>query len=95
TVDLCVGRVVETMRSRGGITLITADHGNAEVMCEPETGTPFTAHTTNMVPFVLVSEAHRGAKLNNGILADIAPTILELAGITQPAEMTGKSLIEK
>lgn len=95
TVDHCVGRVVQAMRDRGGITMITSDHGNAEVMRDPETGTPFTAHTTNLVPFVLVSEAHRGANLRNGILADIAPTILALAGIAQPAEMTGKSLIEK
>ncbi|WP_371362854.1 2,3-bisphosphoglycerate-independent phosphoglycerate mutase [Sporomusa rhizae] len=93
TVDKCVGRVVNAMRDRGGITLITADHGNAEVMRNPETGEPFTAHTTNPVPLILVSEAHRGAKLRPGALADITPTILDLAGIPQPAEMTGKTLI--
>ena len=93
TVDDCVGRVVEAMRSQGGITLITADHGNAELMVDPETGEPFTAHTTNPVPFMLVSEKHRGAKLSSGILADIAPTILTLAGIPVPSEMTGRSLI--
>lgn len=94
-VDQCVGRVTQAMRDRGGITLITADHGNAEVMRDPETGEPFTAHTTNPVPLILVSEAHRGAKLRDGILADIAPTILEFAAIAQPAEMTGKSLLVK
>lgn len=95
TVDQCVGRLVDAMHDRGGITLITADHGNAEVMRDPETGEPFTAHTTNEVPFIMVSEEQRGSKLRPGILADIAPTILELAGITQPAEMTGKSLLQK
>jgi 2,3-bisphosphoglycerate-independent phosphoglycerate mutase len=95
TVDQCVGRLVDAMRDRGGITLITADHGNAEAMLDPETGEPFTAHTTNKVPLVMVSEIHRGSKLREGILADIAPTILELAGIAQPAEMTGKSLLRK
>ena len=95
TVDQCIGRVVAAMRDCGGITLITADHGNAECMRDPETGEPFTAHTTNAVPFLVVSEAHRGSKLKEGILADIAPTILDLAGIAQPAEMTGKSLLVK
>ncbi|WP_188399226.1 2,3-bisphosphoglycerate-independent phosphoglycerate mutase [Sporomusa sp. GT1] len=95
TVDQCVGRVAGAMHDRGGITLITADHGNAEVMRDPVTGEAFTAHTTNRVPFILVSEAHRGASLREGILADIAPTILALAGIAQPAEMTGKSLLAK
>ncbi|BBB91770.1 MAG TPA: 2,3-bisphosphoglycerate-independent phosphoglycerate mutase [Methylomusa anaerophila] len=95
TVDQCVGRVVEAMRERGGITLITADHGNAEYMLDHVTGEPFTAHTTNRVPFIMVSESHRGVKLREGILADIAPTILELAGIKAPSDMTGTSLIEK
>ncbi|CUH94345.1 2,3-bisphosphoglycerate-independent phosphoglycerate mutase [Propionispora sp. 2/2-37] len=95
TVDACVGRVVDAMRDQGGITLITADHGNAEMMVDPENGGPFTAHTTNPVPFILVSEKHRGAKLREGILADIAPTLLELAGIDIPTEMTGKTLLVK
>ncbi|MBP2635974.1 MAG: hypothetical protein H6Q72_1881 [Firmicutes bacterium] len=95
TVDQCVGRVAAAMRDCGGITLITADHGNAECMRDPETGEPFTAHTTNEVPFIMVSEAHRGSKLKEGILADIAPTILDISGIAQPAEMTGKSLLVK
>jgi 2,3-bisphosphoglycerate-independent phosphoglycerate mutase len=95
TVDDCIGKVVKAMRDAGGITLITADHGNADVMRDETTGEPFTAHTTNNVPFILVSEAHKDAKLQNGKLADIAPTILELAGIAVPAEMTGKSLLVK
>lgn len=95
TVDVCVGRVVEAIRARGGITCITADHGNAEIMLDHATGEPFTAHTTNEVPFILVSEKHRSATLRKGILADIAPTLLDLAGVTIPAEMTGKTLIEK
>ncbi|MCX7781727.1 MAG: 2,3-bisphosphoglycerate-independent phosphoglycerate mutase [Negativicutes bacterium] len=93
-VDKCVGRLVEAMRDRGGITCITADHGNAETMRD-ETGEPLTAHTTNAVPFILVSERHRSCELRSGILADIAPTILDLAGLAQPPEMTGKSLIIK
>ena len=94
-VDECVGRVVATLRDRGGIALITADHGNAEKMIDLSGGCPFTAHTTNPVPLILVSERHRGAALRPGILADIAPTILALAGLPQPPEMTGASLIIK
>lgn len=93
TVDTCVGRVVEAMRAQGGVTLITADHGNAEMMLDHATQEPFTAHTTNDVPFIIVSEQHRGSTLSKGILADIAPTILDLAGIQIPAQMTGKSLL--
>ncbi|MDU4960981.1 MAG: 2,3-bisphosphoglycerate-independent phosphoglycerate mutase [Sporomusaceae bacterium] len=93
TVDACLGRIVEALREQGGVTLITADHGNAEVMVDPETGKPHTAHTTNLVPLILVSERHRGRRLRPGILADLAPTILDLAGLEQPAAMTGKSLI--
>lgn len=94
-VDLCVGRVVEAIRVRGGVTCITADHGNAELMTDPETGEPFTAHTVNAVPFILVAEKYRGARLRDGKLADIAPTILNLAGLQVPPEMTGQSLIIK
>jgi 2,3-bisphosphoglycerate-independent phosphoglycerate mutase len=95
TVDTCVGRVVDAMRERGGITLITADHGNAEMMLDHTTGEPFTAHTTNVVPFIMVSEKHRGCELQPGILADIAPTILSLAGMDIPVQMTGKMLLKK
>ena len=93
TVDTCIGKVVDAMRDIGGVTLITADHGNCEVMADPVSGQPFTAHTTNPVPFILVSEQYRKAKLREGILSDIAPTVLAIAGIKQPGEMTGKSLI--
>ena len=80
----------------GGEVLITADHGNAEIMIDPETGGPFTAHSTNPVPCVLVSERHKNDQLRSGgILADLAPTMLELMGLPQPAEMEGKSLLEK
>jgi len=94
TVDACVGRIAEAMHERGGITLITADHGNAEKMLDHTTGEPFTAHTTNDVPFILVSEQHRGFALSKGILADISPTILALANINIPVEMTGKNLLK-
>lgn len=94
TVDACVGRVVEAMKEQGGITCITADHGNAEMMVDPQTGAPFTAHTTNPVPFILVSEKHRQVTLQEGSLADIAPTMLNLVGISVPADMTGKNLVK-
>ena len=92
-VDASIGCVVEALHAHGGIAMITADHGNAELMVDPLTGEPHTAHTTNQVPFLLISEAHRGASLRQGILADIAPTILDLAGLEAPPEMTGKSLL--
>ncbi len=91
-VDTCVGRVVEAMRAKGGIVLLTADHGNADRMLA-EDGTPFTAHTTNPVPFMVIGKPD--AKLREGgRLADIAPTMLKLLGLAVPAEMDGKSLIE-
>ena len=90
-VDECVGRVVEATSRMGGVSLITADHGNAERMAD-EDGEPFTAHTTNLVPFYIVGASVR---LRDGRLADIAPTMLELMGLGKPAEMTGESLIEK
>ena len=90
TVDECVGRVVEATREIGGISLITADHGNADCMLEEDGVSPFTAHTTNQVPFIIV-----GAKvsLRDGRLADIAPTMLDLMGTSKPEEMDGESLI--
>lgn len=95
-VDECVGKVVDAILSVGGDVLITADHGNAEIMIDPQTGGPFTAHSTNPVPCILVSKAHRLDTLRTGgILADLAPTMLDLMGLDQPAEMEGKSLIEK
>ncbi|MEA5113246.1 MAG: 2,3-bisphosphoglycerate-independent phosphoglycerate mutase [Geobacteraceae bacterium] len=92
-VDTCVGRIVEKALSKGGVLLVTADHGNAEMMKDEE-GRPHTAHTCNPVPFVLVDEAGKEASLHAGILADIAPTILQLLNIPKPSEMTGKSLLE-
>ena len=90
TVDACVGRVVDATRAMGGIAMITADHGNAEEMRKPD-GSPMTAHTTNLVPFILVGA---DAKLHAGRLADIAPTILDIMGLACPPEMDGKSLID-
>ncbi len=91
TVDTGVGRVVEAVNKLGGVCLITADHGNADQMYEPD-GSPFTAHTTNPVPFIVTGLPE--AKLREtGCLADIAPTMLKLLKLPQPEEMTGKSLI--
>ena len=96
TVDACVDRVVKAVLATGGQVLITADHGNADMMIDPTTGEPFTAHTTNKVPFILVDPSRKDAKLREGgRLADLAPTMLELMGLPKPAEMTGESLIAK
>lgn len=91
-VDACIGKVVEKVLFKGGALLITADHGNAESMVD-DNGAPHTAHTCNPVPLVLVDDTRRNALLRTGILADLAPTILELLGLPQPAEMTGRSLL--
>lgn len=93
TVDECVGRVVKAILAKEGIALVTADHGNADEMMDPRTKQPITSHTTNPVPFILVSE--KRYRLKKGILADIAPTMLELLNIKKPKEMTGESLIRK
>ncbi|MEF3168820.1 MAG: 2,3-bisphosphoglycerate-independent phosphoglycerate mutase [Deltaproteobacteria bacterium] len=92
-VDTCVGRVVEAWRKRGGAALVTADHGNAEVMIAPDGG-PATAHTTNPVPLYFVDDLRKTATLRRGILADVAPTLLEVMGLPIPAEMTGRPLFE-
>ena len=94
TIDNCVGRVVEAVHNKGGVVIITADHGNAEKMKEPD-GKPFTAHTTFPVPLILVDDDFEGLLRDGGILADIAPTMLEYLGLNQPAEITGKSLLVK
>ncbi len=95
TVDKCVGKVVDKILSLGGQAIITADHGNADKM-EDETGAAFTAHTTNLVPLIVVGEKFKGAKLREGgILADIAPTLLDMMNLKVPSEMTGKSLLTK
>ena len=100
TVDHCLGQLLTSISKMGGTTLITADHGNAEYMRD-ENGNPWTAHTTNPVPFILLEGERRkivghgnNVQLReDGRLADVAPTILEILGIPQPQEMTGKSLI--
>ena len=91
TVDTCVGKVVDATRAMGGIAMVTADHGNAEVMRQPD-GSPMTAHTTNPVPFILCGA---GSELRPGRLADIAPTILDVMGLACPPEMDGETLIVK
>ena len=92
-IDKCVGEIVNFVKEVGGTMFICADHGNAEQLIDYETGEPFTAHTTNPVPFILVN-GPEGKKLREGgCLADIVPTIIELMGMEQPKEMTGKSLL--
>ena len=93
TVDACLGEIEKAVRAKGGAMLITADHGNAEMMIDPETGGPHTAHTTNPVPFIVVAEDAKQFTLNpNGSLRDISPTMLGMLGITEPKEMTGTDL---
>ena len=91
TVDTGLGRLAEAIGRAGGALLVTADHGNCEMMRDPETGGPHTAHTTNPVPVLLMGG--NAATLVDGRLADIAPTLLELMGLPKPAEMTGTSLL--
>lgn len=92
TVDTCVGRFVDAIKQVGGSVCITADHGNAEKMVDETTHEPFTAHTTNPVPFIVVSDQVKSVR--DGALCDIAPTLLTLAKLKVPAEMTGKSLVD-
>jgi 2,3-bisphosphoglycerate-independent phosphoglycerate mutase len=94
-VDECIGRVVKAVLAADGAVCLTADHGNAELMCEEDTGAPHTAHTTNPVPFLLVGRRWQTARLRPGKLADIAPTILDIMGLDKPQSMTGDSLIIK
>ena len=93
TVDSCVGRVVDAVLETGGSLLVTADHGNCEQMTDAS-GQPHTAHTANPVPLILVDPDHRGDHLRSGILADIAPTVLQLMALPKPSEMTGRSLLD-
>lgn len=95
TVDQCVGKAVDAIREVDGVMFICADHGNAEQLVDYETGAPFTAHTTNPVPFILVNADPSYKLREGGCLADIAPTLIELMGMEQPREMTGKSLLVK
>src|ERR1700730_4066452 len=93
TVDACLARIETVVRTKGGAILITADHGNAEMMIDPTTGGPHTAHTTNPVPFIMIAENGKQFTLRpNGSLRDIAPTMLGMLGIDEPQEMTGKDL---
>jgi 2,3-bisphosphoglycerate-independent phosphoglycerate mutase len=92
-VDTCLGWITKGVRHAGGITLITADHGNAEQMIDPKSGGPHTAHTTNPVPFHLIDDASKGLKLREGgALEDVGPTLLGLLGNEKPPEMTGRDL---
>lgn len=92
TVDACLGRVVEAITAKGGVAVITADHGNADLMLDPA-GRPITSHSTYPVPVIVTKE---GVTLrDDGILADLSPTLLALLGIPQPTEMSGKSLLAK
>jgi 2,3-bisphosphoglycerate-independent phosphoglycerate mutase len=93
TVGACLERVAEAMLAMGGEMLVTADHGNCELMVDPETGEPHTAHTTNPVPIWWITRDARGRRLRDGGLADVAPTVLELLGLPAPPEMTGRSLL--
>ena len=94
-VDECVGKAVEALKSVDGTMFICADHGNAEQLVDYETGAPFTAHTTNQVPFILVNYDPAYTLAEGGCLADIVPTLIEVMGKQQPVEMTGKSLLIK
>jgi len=94
TVDNCVDKVLTKILEMGGGALLTADHGNADKMKESD-GSPFTAHTTNPVPVVLVCDKYKNATLRkDGVLADLAPTLLDMMGVEVPSEMTGTSLIK-
>lgn len=95
TVDECIGKAVDAILEVNGQMFICADHGNAEQLVDYQTGAPFTAHTTNPVPFILVNADKSYTLRENGRLADIAPTLIELMGMEQPKDMTGKSLLVK
>lgn len=95
TVDTCLGRLEDSVLKAGGAMLVTADHGNAEEMMDEGTGQAHTAHTLNPVPFILIAKDTRGVRLEDGILADVAPSCLDLLGIPQPKAMTGHSLIQR
>ena len=89
-IDECVGKIMAKVEKEGRVLILTADHGNSEQMFDETTKAPHTAHTTNPVPFAIYN--YKNVELHNGILADIAPTILKIMGLEIPAEMTGKEL---
>jgi 2,3-bisphosphoglycerate-independent phosphoglycerate mutase len=91
-VDANLSKVVNLVRSRGGVSLVTSDHGNVEIMVDPETDQPHTAHTVNLVPFVVVDPEWKGTLRGDRALEDIAPTILALLGLPVPDEMTGRDI---
>ena len=93
TVDSCLGRLSEAVERAGGTLVITADHGNAEMMRNAETGEPHTAHTLNPVPFIVVNPPAVVRHLDDGRLSDVAPTLLDILGLPKPSAMTGHSLI--
>ena len=90
--DTALGVVIDALERVGGVALITADHGNAEQMVDPETGEPHTAHTINPVPLILYDPTFRGSLAEGGGLSDIAPTLLAILGLEKPAAMTGRDL---
>jgi 2,3-bisphosphoglycerate-independent phosphoglycerate mutase len=91
TVDAGLGRIVEALQKQGGALVVTADHGNCEMMRDPETGGPHTSHTTNPVPIIIVGSDSK--TMAEGRLADLAPTMLDLMGLDKPPQMTGMSLL--
>jgi 2,3-bisphosphoglycerate-independent phosphoglycerate mutase len=93
-VDQCMARVLKSAQETGARLLVTADHGNCEMMIDPQTGGPHTAHTTNPVPFVVVDERGASELRAGGSLRDVGPTVMRLLGLEQPAEMTGRDLRE-
>ena len=93
TVDRCIGRLVNELKKVGGLMFLTSDHGNCEVMLDHQTGGPHTSHTTNLVPTLLVNACPDEYELKSGKLADVAPTLLELLGLSAPKSMSGKSLL--
>lgn len=94
-IDFCLGKVAEKVLELDGTLLVTADHGNVELMEDPVTKIPFTAHTTNRVPFIMISNKYKNYKLEDGKLSDIAPTMLEILGLDKPEDMNGHSLLVK
>jgi len=93
TVDNCLGQILDAVKEVGAVMLLTADHGNADCMEDPSTHKPFTAHTTNPVPFIVINHPDKIELKDNGVLADVAPTVLDILGLDKSAEMTGNSLV--